>query len=95
MNKLLAADALHHPPQVCSKSPGSLQRNCRVGFSDHPSGYRTSPNEVTSRFMVDPLRRKDLAYVWLSLHSTRPCSELRSEGSCRTRQGLSTDTVLL
>jgi hypothetical protein len=26
------------------------------------SGYRTSPNEVTSRSMVDPLRRKDFGY---------------------------------
>jgi hypothetical protein len=24
-------------------------------------GYRTSPNEVTSRSMVDPFRRKDFA----------------------------------
>jgi hypothetical protein len=24
--------------------------------------YRASPNEVTSRSMVDPLRRKDFAY---------------------------------
>jgi hypothetical protein len=36
--------------------------------------YRASPNEVTSRSIVDPLRRKDFATVWLSLHSTSLCS---------------------
>jgi hypothetical protein len=36
--------------------------------------YRASPNEVTSRSIVDPLRRKDFATVWLSLHSTSLCN---------------------
>jgi hypothetical protein len=36
--------------------------------------YRASPNEVTSRSIVDPLRRKDFATVCLSLHSTSLCS---------------------
>ena len=36
--------------------------------------YRASPNKVTRRSIVDPLRRKDFATVWLSLHSTSLCS---------------------
>jgi conjugative relaxase-like TrwC/TraI family protein len=41
---------------------------------ERDSRYRASPNEVTSRSIVDPLRRKDFATVWLSLHSTSLCS---------------------
>jgi hypothetical protein len=58
---------------------GRALRPPATGSVDHGpvSCYRASPNEVTSRSIVDPLRRKDFVCFVVSLHSMRLCSRNR------------------
>jgi hypothetical protein len=78
ISKLVDGDDIDIPARIregVAKARRAAEAIARGGTS-----YRASPNEVTSRSIVDPLRRKDFATVWLSLHSTSLCSAATSLG---------------
>jgi hypothetical protein len=73
-------NAFTHPTGLPGSTIGiSGMTGQTTNLSKEPGAVHAPPNEVTSRSIVDPLRRKDFATVWLSLHSTSLCKYCRME----------------
>ena len=86
----VAWQSCHGAPSGRSPAPTcGTQRDKRACEN---AGYRTSPNEVTSRSMVDSLRRNDFIYGVLSLHSRRLCSGIGTATTAHSRLTASAST---